>query len=342
MPTKASQFQTPILFVVFNRPDTTQRVFDEIKKVRPTKLYIAADGPRPNKQNDIDGCAQVREIFSKQIDWPCEVKTLFREKNLGCKYAVASAFDWFFENVEEGIILEDDDLPDPTFFPFCQEMLAKYRNDTRVMHISGCNFQQKNKKFRPEGSYYFAFIPHIWGWASWRRAWKHYDVEVTKWPEMKERGLLKNLFHDKAVSFMWANSFQRYHDKKINSYDGQWAFACLDNGGLCINPSKNLISNIGFGANSTHTSDATNENANLPTEPLEFPLKHPSKIEVDWVAEKHSFKHHFHINLHFSQKIKWFLKYHLTTPYVFTKKLFYKAFLRKKIYNDIDLMSYIK
>lgn len=336
------QFPTPILFVVFNRPDTALKVFEEIRKLRPVKLYVAGDGPRPNRPADVEGCRATRAIIDK-VDWPCEVKTLFQEKNLGCKYGVYTAFDWFFKNEEEGIILEDDDLPDPSFFPFCRELLEKYRNDERVIHISGNNFQQKNKDFKTEDSYYFSRISHIWGWATWRRAWKHYDVEVRQWPEMKEKKILTKLFDDPAAAFMWGNYFQKYYEGKVNSYDGQWVFACLFNDGLCINPSVNLVSNIGFGNNATHTTESSDdEYANLPTHSVEFPLKHPDKIEVDKGADDHTLKYIFNINRYPMQKIKWFLKYRFVKPYMLAKRLYYKFFFRRTIRNDESLLSSLR
>jgi hypothetical protein len=339
---RENQFKTPILFVVFNRPDTASIVFEEIRKLRPTKLYVAADGPRPNRPADIEGCRLTREVVT-HVDWPCEVKTLFQEKNLGCKYGVYTAFDWFFKHEEEGIILEDDDLPDPSFFPFCQELLEKYRTDERVMHISGNNFLPKNKNYTGTDSYYFSRISHIWGWATWRRAWKHYDVELTSWPTVKESRLLNRIFSNNAVTFMWGKYFQKYYERRVNSYDGQWVYACLVNGGFCINPSVNLVSNIGFGNNATHTTaDARDDFANLPTEPIIFPLSHPEKIQVNSAADDFTLKYLFNINRYWSQKVKWFLKSNFTKPYMFLKKQYYKKILGKDVYDDTHLVPYLK
>lgn len=335
---KESGFDTPVLLVVFNRPDTTRRVFEEIRKQKPTSLFIAADGPRQNRSDDIEKCCEVRKIVSN-IDWSCDVKTLFRETNLGCKYGVSSAINWFFDNIEEGIILEDDDLPDKSFFPFCRELLKKYKDDQRVMHISGNNFQQNNKHFKPQGDYYFSSIPHIWGWATWRRAWKSYDVEAKQWPAMKKSGMLGKIFSDNAVAFFWSNSFQRYYDKKINSYDGQWALACLYKHGLSVTPTVNLVSNIGFGNDATHTSNQT-EHSNLPTQSVSFPLKHPSKIKADYTADNYTFKYVFEINRYLDQRVKWFLKSNFTKPYMFLKKLYYKILLRKVLGENKDPLTF--
>lgn len=333
-----SGFNTPVLLLVFNRPDTTRRVFEEIRKIKPTYLFIAADGPRKNHPNDKEKCQEVLGIFTN-IDWPCEVRTLFREKNMGCKYGVSSAINWFFDNVEEGIILEDDDLPNQSFFPFCEEMLKKYSDNPRIMHISGNNFQQNNKLFKPEGNYYFSKIPHIWGWATWRRAWESYDVEAEQWQTMKASQALGDIFKDNAVAFFWGNSFQRYHDRKINSYDGQWALACLYNRGLSVTPAVNLVSNIGFGSDATHTSNET-EYSNLPTQSIRMPLVHPRVIEVNDIADNYTFKYVFEINRYFSQRIKWYLKSNFTVPYMFLKKLYYKLFFKRSINEDTNSLIF--
>ena len=243
---------TPILFIIFNRPDTTQKVFNTIRKAKPKQLFIAADGSRPDREGEIEKCQKSRKIATS-VDWDCEVKTLFRDKNLGCKIAISSAIDWFFENVEEGIILEDDCLPNQSFFWFCQELLEYYRNDTRIMHISANNFQFG--RVRGEGSYYFSKYGSTWGWATWRRAWKHYDVNMKNFEEFKKEAQINNVFPIKQQQKYWTKVFQLVHEGKIDTWDHQWAYTCFINNGLCIKPNINLVSNIGFGSNSTHTKD---------------------------------------------------------------------------------------
>ena len=174
---------TPVLFLVFNRPDTTEKVFEAIRQAKPQKLFVAADGPRGNRLGEKEKCEQVRKIATT-VDWDCEVKTLFREKNLGCKFAVSSAIDWFFKNVEEGIVLEDDCLPSQSFFWFCQELLERYRNDERVMLIGGNN---RGVDFLKNHSYFFSKYVQIWGWATWRRSWEKYDSKIRKWKLVKEQ-----------------------------------------------------------------------------------------------------------------------------------------------------------
>jgi len=194
-------FQTPpILFLLFNRPYLTQRVFACIREARPARLFVAADGPRPDRVGERQLCAEARKVVD-QVDWPCELLTLFRDENLGCGKAVSSAIDWFFEHVEEGIILEDDCLPHPSFFRFCEKLLEKYRDDERVMQIGGCNFQDGIK--RGPASYYFSIYNHIWGWASWSRAWKYYDVGITSWRKTIHEEFLYTLFNDKKSVKYW-------------------------------------------------------------------------------------------------------------------------------------------
>ncbi|HNY11352.1 MAG TPA: glycosyltransferase family 2 protein [Candidatus Wallbacteria bacterium] len=284
-------FNTPILFLIFNRPDTTQKVFNEIRKIRPAKFFVAADGPRKTKEGEDEKCRLTREII-KQIDWKCDVKTLFRDENLGCKKAVSSAIDWFFENVEEGIVLEDDCLPDASFFPYCEQLLEKYRNDSRIGMIGGINFQFGHK--RGNYSYYFSRYTHIWGWASWRRAWKYYDVNMSIWPEIRDNDMLSNIFRGKKHVDYWKTYLEDTYSGKINTWDYQWAFTCWVNNFLIILPNVNLVSNIGFGTESTHTP-AANKFANIPTGSMKFPLAHPGYFIPDIKADRFTEKNNFEL-----------------------------------------------
>ncbi len=245
-------FNTPILFLIFNRPEETKRVFEKIKEQKPQYLYVAADGARQNKQGEAELCKQTREII-KQVDWDCEVKMLFRDENLGCKKAVSQGITWFFDNVEEGIILEDDCLPSNSFFEFCEKNLAKYRYDTRIMHISGEN--PLDMEFGDAG-YYFSKIPHIWGWASWKRAWNLYDTEFQNFDYFIENNIIQNIFEQKEVQKYWNKVFKRVKNGEINTWDYQWTYALFVNNGLSIVPNKNMVSNIGFGhSDAAHTSE---------------------------------------------------------------------------------------
>jgi hypothetical protein len=287
--------QSPILFIIFNRPDTTQRVFDKIKETQPPRLYVAADGPRATKPTEAEMCEQARAII-KQVDWPCEVKMLFRDSNLGCKHAVSSAIDWYFENEEEGIILEDDCLPANDFFRYCDTMLERYRHDTRIRHVGGCNLQM-GKKWG-DASYYFSNMTHVWGWAGWRRVWKEYDKELSRYHSNEVRPQLETIFSDKFIVDTWEELFNHVKGGRIDTWDYQLGFLNFFNNSLSVIPNVNLISNIGFGENSTHTTDANSLNANLPlgklgdiTHPLYvlpqkgadlFTLRYDFNIEARW------------------------------------------------------------
>lgn len=285
-------FETPVLLIIFNRPDTTRVVFDKIKEIKPKYLFIAADGPRLDKIDEKEKCLMTREII-KEIDWDCELKTLFREENLGCRLGVSSAIDWFFGNVEEGIILEDDCLPNDSFFKFCANLLKHYRYDERVMHISGDNFQDGIK--RGNGSYYFSKFNHVWGWATWRRAWDLYDLEMKTFLKFKSLNLIQNVWPDKIRQNYWLKIFELAYQKKINTWDYQWEYAILKNNGLCILPNYNLVSNIGFGSEATHTKNSSSL-ANMKTEEL-TEIIHPNFLLVDDKADLYSFKKIFSQNV---------------------------------------------
>lgn len=264
----------PVLFLVFNRPDTTARVFEAIRRARPERLYVAADGPRPDRVGEDEKVREVRGIVDR-VDWPCEVRTLFREENLGCKRAVSEAISWFFEAEPEGIVLEDDCLPEPSFFRFCGELLARYRDDERVAMISGDNFQFGRQ--RTDASYYFSRYLHIWGWASWRRAWKHYDVGATAWPTMRDDGWLASLTSSADEARFWSKAFQAVYDGSLDTWDYQWVLAAWSQNMLAAMPETNLISNIGFGSEATHTR-GQNAYAEMSTAPMTFPLRHPEIV----------------------------------------------------------------
>jgi len=277
-----TSLKVPVLFLIFNRSDTTQLVFNEIRKAQPAQLFIAADGPRKDRPEDIENCRKVREII-RQVDWDCSVSTLFRDENLGCKRGVSSAIDWFFSHVDEGIILEDDCVPDPSFFPFCQELLERYRDDERIMVISGDNLQFGRRK--SQYSYYFSRCFHLWGWATWKRAWDNYDIKMELWPKIKETGRLKDILHDPNAEKYWEIIFNDTYNNKNDTWDYQWVFSCWIQGGLSIVPNNNLISNIGFNCSATHTT-RDSPFSKMIVEKIEFPLNHPEYIIRDATADQ--------------------------------------------------------
>ena len=279
-PSKELSFQlnTPVTFIIFNRPDTTLRVFKEIEKIKPKKLLIIADGPRIEKKGEVELVKKTRSIIDR-VDWDCEVLTNFSKKNMGCKNRVSSGLDWVFKQVEESIILEDDCLPNLSFFRFCQELLSRYRDDQRIGIISGVNHLSDlpNYQMRNNDSYIFSKANHIWGWATWRDRWqKTYDVDLKSWPIIKGEGWLKDLCRGKELEVkQLTEALDQVYKKKTNAWAAQWTFSCLLHGRLSIIPCTNLICNIGFGKNSTHTHDLSSWLANMPTGTVNFPLIHP-------------------------------------------------------------------
>lgn len=250
-------FKTPVLLLVFNRLDTTTKVFDSIRQAKPPILYIAADGPRESVKNEKEKVNAVREYVTANVDWDCEVKTLFRNKNLGCKVAISSAIDWFFENEEMGIIIEDDCLPSSSFFGFCEKMLNEYQNDERVMMISGTNYFL-DVRDRIQEDYFYSRHFIIWGWATWRSAWKKYDVKIPTWRKEIQPEDLKFVSERNYVVRHFETMFDLVPNNGIDTWDIQWVYTCLFNYGLCLTPSINMIHNIGV--NGTHNSGDLTEN----------------------------------------------------------------------------------
>lgn len=272
----------PVLFLIFNRPDKTQIVFDRIRTAKPARLFIAADGPRENKPGETELCNQTRRIVLDGINWPCEIRTLFRDKNMGCDPAVSSAITWFFEQVEEGIILEDDCLPDLSFFPFCNELLEKYKGNEHVMMISGDNFQPTR---RGESSYYFSRYPHTWGWATWRRAWRKYDPTMGNWPNLRRNGAFEKFLPPEIYQRVKKTFDGAFSNKERTPWDVLWFFSCWGNSGLCALPNVNLVSNIDSGGTHMKVYDPF---ILLPTESILFPLKHPVETSPDNEADRYT------------------------------------------------------
>jgi hypothetical protein len=284
--------EVPILFLVFNRPDATAQVMDAIRAARPERLYIAADGPRDGKPGEAERCAEVRGLAT-QVDWPCEVGTLFRECNLGCRDAVSSAITWFFEQEPEGIILEDDCVPSLSFFPYCAELLARFRNDERIMCITGNNFQRDMNGY--PYSYYFSKYNHIWGWATWRRAWRCYDDTMKLYPEYVDYNSFKSLSCSRDFFDYWKGELEKVYHRTLDTWDYVWMFACWANSGLTCTPRVNLVSNIGFGPDAAHCRDSNSSSSNLSRFDIEIPLRHPPLIVRNADADMHVTENVFNI-----------------------------------------------
>ncbi|MBP2627634.1 MAG: hypothetical protein H6Q68_2345 [Firmicutes bacterium] len=294
------QLRIPVALIIFNRPDTTQQVFMQIRKAKPRQLLVIADAPRNERPDEVEKCAVTRAIVER-VDWDCEVLKNYSDINLGCGKRVASGLDWVFNIVEEAIILEDDCLPHLTFFQFCQELLERYRDDGRVMSISGNNFGYGRR--RTDHSYYFSRYTQMWGWATWRKIWqRYYDFNMKLWPEVRDNHWLFDIFASMQVEILgekaeckvnggesavqyWYRIFEDTYNGKIDTWDYQFFFSCLVQSGLHILPNVNLVSNIGFGPESTHTR-CKNHFADVPVMAMDFPLKHSSYVIRDaWADE---------------------------------------------------------
>ena len=289
---QTNPFNVPILFLIFNRPDKTKIVFNRIKELKPKYLFISADGPRPDKINEKGNCALARSIIN-EIDWPCELKTNFSDTNLGCKKGVSSGINWFFSNVEEGIILEDDCLPDISFFNFCAVLLEKYRYDTRIMHIGGVNFQ--GGKVRGEASYYFSKINHVWGWATWKRALDKFDVNISSFKNLIDEDYLRNIFPGKGEQKYWQKHYNSVYSNRIDTWDYQWHYTIMINNGLSIIPNINLVSNIGFGKEATHVVQDFHSVANIRLEKIDS-IVHPLFVIPNYEADIYTFNRYYSPN----------------------------------------------
>lgn len=276
---------TPVLLCVFNRPGQTRAAMDRLRAIRPAKLYLAADGPRRGHPTDGERCAEVRAIASN-VDWPCQVRTLFRERNIGCKRSVGGGISWFFEHEEHGIILEDDIVADPSFFPYCTELLDRYRDDERIGIVSGCNFT--SGKVTSDDSYLFVRNLNMWGWATWRRAWNLVDLDMSDWNDHRSAAFLRTLYGAPwATQQEWERHFDNTVNRNVDTWDYQVCYSLWRRGLLSIIPSVNLIDNDGMGdAAATHPSAAKAQwLIDSPPRPLMFPLRHPNEVKLHPVAD---------------------------------------------------------
>ncbi|MGE3949411.1 MAG: glycosyltransferase family 2 protein [Blastocatellales bacterium] len=276
---------TPVAFFIFNRPDLTEIVFKSIAEAKPRKLFVIADGPR-NEEESIK-CRQARDVIEK-VDWDCEVIKRYSDVNLGCGKNISSGISWVFDNADKAIIIEDDTLPVPTFYDFCDTLLNYYYDDERIMHISGTNVQMGQQ--RTSYSYYFSKYNHGCAWATWRRAWKYYDYDMKSWPEFKKQGLLQQICEDQIEVEFWLRIFDNMSSEdRIDTWDYQMNYSMWSQGGLAILPSVNMTTNLGFRADATHTIvDDGNPIANLPSHDIEQ-IDHPPFVVRHREADKYTF-----------------------------------------------------
>ena len=304
------KLELPILLLAYNRPLLIKKVIKSLRKIKPKYLYIACDGPKDFIKKDITLVKETRSVIEDQIDWNCTKKKLYRDKNKGCRFGVSEAITWFFKYVNEGIILEDDCIPHPDFFAFTEELINYYRNNKKIWIISGNNFQNGN--WRGDGSYYYSRYPHCWGWATWRDRWEHYSEESVCWKNLKQTNMIQNVFTNKKERIYWSKIFDRLYDKNWpDSWAYRWFLVCQINRGLNVLPNRNLVSNIGFGSEGTHTKNSyaqTKINC-LPNEEIGLlPIRHPTFLLRSNDADSYTFFYHFNppLYLRIIRKIKKF------------------------------------
>jgi hypothetical protein len=294
-----NKLEIPVILLIYKRPAHLRQVLNQVALVKPQTLLVIGDGPHPERPEEIPLVEQSRALI-KQLPWECHVVTAFSPLHLGLRKRVSSGLTWAFNQVDSGIVLEDDCVPDPSFFFYCQELLHRYEQDQRVMAISGNNFQKRIK--RTNYSYYFSRYNHCWGWATWRRAWLQYDDDMVYWPELKENYWLHNIFEcDPQAARYWEHIFDQMFNSQIDSWAYRWTYACWLQGGLTALPEVNLVSNIGLGSDATHTKSAK-QTRNLRYQPIEFPLRHPPFITRNAPADDFTQKYHF--GTHFWMRIK--------------------------------------
>ena len=250
MTKEKSLIDVPVLLMLFNRPETTKKVFDALRLIKPAKLFIAANGPRPGNAKDPELCRAVKAIFDG-VDWECEVHTNYRETNIGMQPHWRLAVDWFFGSADRGIVLEDDCVPNGSFFMFCKDLLERYKNDESVMHVNGSNFLFGHK--RGDASYYVSKYPHVWGWATWKRAWRKYDDALSTFPAFEKSDRMVAIATSDAEKEYWMKFFREIHSGARDGCDVKWLYSIWSNDGFCITPNVNMVTNIGYGLGAGHT-----------------------------------------------------------------------------------------
>ncbi len=299
---------TPILITAWRRVEKLEKLIEAIKENKPKKIYISCDGPRNNNPTDKYLTKKVQKTIDELINWDCDIQKLYNYENLGCRGAMVKAINWFFDNESEGIILEDDCIPNKEFIPYCSKLLKKYQKDYKVWNISGTNFQ--NGITRGDGSYYLSKYFIGWGWATWRDRWLNFDSYLKSWVKAKEVILLKSIFTNPLEIKYWTNIFNRFYEKGIpDTWDIEWAYTCLINEGHTIIPNVNLVKNIGFDREATHTKFTIDQHSNNG---LILPIIHPTFLINDKNADKYTFYNHYQMN--FKRRIKFICKKPLYYP----------------------------
>ncbi len=272
---------------MFKRPTTTAKVFEKIREYAPEQLFVVADGPRPYKEQEAELCQQTRDII--QVDWDCQLITIYAEENLGCKQRVYTGLNEVFSTVEEAIILEDDCVPHSDFFHYCEQLLDYYKNESQIACISGFNATPKDRDMQE--SYSFTIIPESWGWATWKRAWSEIDLKMEGWPDYKQSTEFDERSYDLFFKHHWKKKFDDVYNGKIDSWAYPWMFSCWKANKLTVLPKRNLIQNIGFSEMATHTKEFDPLLSEREVYPVEYPLIHPSRIVQNFKADYYAFEH---------------------------------------------------
>lgn len=271
--------KNPIALIIYHRPELTSRVIQSLREVKPTVIFVIADGPK--NREDAKKCEETRKLIDT-IDWKCKIYKKYSSKNLGLRNRVVTGLNWVFSKVETAIILEDDLKIDLSFFKFCDDLLERYKNDSRIISISGNNFLPKDVEVKE--SYFFSHFVYSWGWATWRRAWKLYEDSMSDWPSIRNDISFNKNFSGFGNSLYWKNIFDLTHRKKIDSWAYCWIYTAFKNKKVSIVPGRNLVSNIGFGGGATHTSFKSGV-MDLPINKMDFPLRHPESIRANKYAD---------------------------------------------------------
>ena len=314
---------TPILITAWRRLDKLEKLLEAIKANKPKKIYISCDGPRKNNPTDKYLIKKVKNTIDELINWDCDIYKLYNDENLGCRGAMLQGINWFFDNESEGIILEDDCIPNEEFIPYCSKLLKKYKKNHKVWNISGTNLQ--DGIIRGDGSYYLSKYFIGWGWATWRDRWLNFDSYLTSWEKAREVLLLKSIFTNNLEIKYWTNIFNRFYEEGIpDTWDIEWAYTCLVNEGNTIIPNVNLVKNIGFDKEATHTKFTIDQHSNNK---FIFPIIHPTFLINDKNADKYTFYNHY--QMCFKRRLK----------FIYRKPLYYPQKILKFI---IKFLSKIK